>query len=322
MEKINFGIIGCGNIAKKFATALNKSNCANLVAIASRDFKKANQFSSLYECEGIVGYDNLLEKEDVDAVYIATPIGTHMEWCIASARKEKHILCEKTLALNELQVNEIVKACELSNVCLFEGFAYQFHPQHKLLERFICDGKIGKPLFLDAKFGFPPIDSKHRYDLNLGGGALLDAGTYAIHIARKIFKKEPIGVKSFLDSDNQEVDVTGSVLLDFGDGQIAQLTFGFNCYYRNYCSIWGTDGLLELQRAFSVPDTLETKLVHSKQDYREEYVLEPFNVFVGEIEYFCKNIKDNKLQKKWLSDSVSQIKVIDNVRQDSLSFIK
>lgn len=314
MKKINFGILGCGNVSRKFAAAARQSKYVNLVAIASRSEEKAEQYAALYGCEGLGDYNDLLARSDIDAVYIATPVGTHMQWCIAAAKQAKHILCEKTLASNEQEVQAIIRCCDEMKVNLFEGFAYQFHPQHQLLDNFLKQGKIGKPLFLEAKFGFPPIDSKHRYEPSLGGGALLDAGTYTLHIARKVFGREPLDAKAHLDNAGEEVDIQGAVLLNFGDGQTAQLAFGFNCYYRNYCAVWGTEGLLELERAFSIPDNLPAKLIHHKQDYKKEHIIEPYNVFAGEIEYFCENINKNEMQKKWLNESLAHIKTLDKIR--------
>ncbi|MFT7457453.1 MAG: NDP-hexose-3-ketoreductase [Planctomycetota bacterium] len=317
MKKVRFGIIGCGNITRKFAPAFKESSYAELIAISSRSAEKAKEYSSLFECEGVVGYDSLLERSDIDAVYIATPTGTHMEWCLKAARKGKHILCEKTLAVDEQQVLKILECCEKENVSIFEGFAYQFHPQHDLLRDLIEDGSIGKPKCVEAKFGFPLISTDHRYDPSLGGGSLLDAGAYTIHMARKVFEREPIEVHSTLDTGREQVDIFGAALLNFGKGQTAQLVFGFNYHYRNCCSIWGTEGLIELERVFSVPDTHSARLIHSKQDYRKEYNLEPYSIYLGEIDNFCINMDTKISQKKWGLESLLQIRVLDAVRNSA-----
>jgi predicted dehydrogenase len=162
-DKLRFGIIGCADIARKaFLPALKKSTTAELVAVASRSLEKANLFASLFNCEAVHGYDMLLARDDIDAVYIATPIGIHAEWSIASARKGKHILCEKTLAINVDDTRRILDACEKYNVALFEGFAYQFHPQHATVREIVERGKIGKPILFQAWFGFPPLNSSNH----------------------------------------------------------------------------------------------------------------------------------------------------------------
>ena len=228
MSVTKFGVLGCAAIARKaFIPALHKSPHADLAAVASRSQEKADKFAREFNCRAVVGYGNLLNDERIDAVYIALPTGLHAQWTIAAAKKKKHVLCEKTFTTDLKETKAALEACEQHNVALYEGFAYVFHPQHDYVRTAIEKGLIGKPNLFEAKFGFPPLDSPIRYSEALGGGALLDVGTYTLHAARQFYGREPIGCHATLDNDDQEVDVQGSVLLDFGEGQTAQLAFGF-----------------------------------------------------------------------------------------------
>ncbi|MCI5188749.1 MAG: gfo/Idh/MocA family oxidoreductase [Candidatus Electrothrix sp. AS4_5] len=318
MKKIRFGVIGCANIAmKSFIPALKKSKTAELTAVASRSLEKAEKFANKFHCIPVCGYENLLKRNDIDAVYIATPTGLHAHWVIASAQSGKHILCEKTLAKNVKETLQILAACEKNDVALLEGFSYQFHPQHKELSEIVRQGKIGEPVLLQACFGFPPIKSEHRYNPEFGGGALLDAGTYTAHIARNFFKRKPQQVYSVLNYKEKKVDIHGSVLLNFGNGQTASLTFGFDNMYQNFYSIWGTKGLVKLNRSFSISSFFSPTIILERQDYREERVLQPYDQFLGEIESFCTHLHNSEKKTLWRQDALDQSLVIEKIKENS-----
>jgi len=318
-DKLRFGVIGCANIARKsFLPALKKSASVDLVAVASRSPKKAKLFASLFNCEAVHGYDNLLNRKDIDTVYIATPIGIHAEWSIASAQAGKHVLCEKTLATNVDETQLIIDTCEKYGVAVFEGFAYQFHPQHAAVHKIVEQGQIGEPVLFQAWFGFPPIKNNHRYDPVLGGGALLDAGTYTIHAARRFFNREPVRIQASLDYKDKLVDIHGSVLLDFGNRQTAFLAFGFDNMYRNSYSIWGTKGMVTLTRAFSIPPIFSPTIILEQQSYREERILPSYDQFLGEVEVFSTGFNDPDKCRRWREDSLSHAQTLEAVRQSAM----
>ena len=315
MDKIRFGVIGCGSIAKRaFIPALKKSNLAELISVASRDKNKAASFSAEFECDVENDYESLLRRNNINVIYIATVPSTHEEIILSAAKHGKHILCEKPLTVSYNSAIRIVDYCKKKKIGIFEGFMYQFHSQHQKVRDIVNDGKIGKPILFQAKFGFPPFEENNfRYDTELGGGALLDAGSYTIHAARQFFQREPINIHSTIYNNGNEVDIHGTVTLDFGKGQTAQLSFGFNNYYRNTYSIWGTEGYLSLKRAFSIPPTVKPKLVLEKQDYYEEIICEPDDHFVKEINYFCRCIGNKNAYENWNDDNIAQSKLIDQV---------
>ena len=319
MVKIRFGVIGCGYIAKKaFIPALKKSCYAELVAVTSRDKNIAKSFSIEFGCNYEMDYETLLNRDDIDAVYIATVPSTHEELILMSAKYGKHILCEKPLTTSYNSAKKIVSYCKNSDVGIFEGFMYQFHSQHQKVRDFVRDGQIGKPILFTASFGFPPLeDDNYRYTYELGGGACLDAGSYTIHAARHFFQREPIDIHSTIYKNGMEVDIHGASLLDFGDSQTAQLSFGFNNYYRNTYSIWGTKGQITVERAFSVPAALQPKIIVEKQDYYEEIECDPEDQFVKEIEYFCKGLISESIVNAWQNDALTQAKLIDIIKNQN-----
>ncbi|MFC1735238.1 Gfo/Idh/MocA family protein [Candidatus Hydrogenedentota bacterium] len=320
MEKIRFGIIGCAGIARKnFLPAMKSCACAEPIAVASLLFEEAEECATQFGCEAMKNYEALLSRDDINAVYIATPNALHADLAVAAARAGHHVLCEKPLAVNIEETRRILDACDKNNVALLEGLAYRFHSQHATLRALIEEGRIGEPILLQAWFGFPPLnDTNFRYSPELGGGAILDAGAYTIHIARSFFGREPITVHACLDKSDKQVEIHGSALLDFGQGQTAQLAFGFNNMYRNSYAIWGTEGLVTLTRAFSIPATFAPTLVLERQSCREERVLEPFDQFAGEINSFCDGLRDAATRKMWRDDAMRQSEALKALNESTM----
>ena len=232
MSVIRFGILGCAAIARKaFIPALRKSARAELVAVASRTSEKAEQFAAEFNCRGIVGYDKLLARNDIDAVYIALPIGLHARWTIAAAERRKHVLCEKTFTTNPQDTLQAIKSCERNDVALYEGFSYVFHPQHEYVRQAVGDGVIGKPVVFEAKFGIPPIDSPIRYSKALGGGAMMDMGVYSLQATRYVTGEEPVSIQAqtrIHRPDMFEAEETMTFQLEFPGGTFANCHTSFN----------------------------------------------------------------------------------------------
>jgi len=317
---LRFGVIGCGAHAKKtFLPAIDRCVNSRIVAVASREESKAEELAKQFYCDAVVGYEGVLIRDDIDVVYISTPIGLHAEWILKAARSGKHVLCEKTLTTSLVDTIEAVECCRANNVALMEGFAYQYHLQHKVIKELVEEGYLGQPVLFQAWFGFPPHPSKHRYDPLLGGGALLDAGAYTIHSARQFFGREPITVSASLDRGGYEVDVHGSILLDFGEGQTALLAFGFNNMYRNAYSIWGTEGCITTQRAFSLPPDFSPSLILEKQGLRDELSVQPCDHFVRQLDEFCSGIGDANKLEAWSADAIAQARVVDVIQKTQIS---
>jgi len=213
--------------------------------------------------------------------------------------------------------NNIIRVCKKNDVAIFEGFMYQFHSQHKVVNDLIKDGEIGNPILFEAKFGIPPLEeNNYRYNNSLGGGALLDVGSYTIHASRKFFGREPIIIYSVIDKIESEVDIHGSILLDYNEGQTALLSFGFNNSYANQYSIWGSKGSLTVNREFSIPHDTKPTIVLEKNNKHKNINCEPDNHFIKEIDYFCDIIKSGKFNK-YYKECLSQAEVIDNVSRVS-----
>jgi predicted dehydrogenase len=179
---VNWGIIGTGNIANAFASALKHTKNAKLVAVGSRSKQSAVKFGATYgipeeHCHAT--YDDLFSDPEVHAVYICTPHPYHCELALKGAKAGKHLLVEKPMAMNEKEAVQIIDAAKDNNVFFMEGYMYRCHPQTRKLCEIVNQGLIGDVKLIRASFSYDGTTfgpESRVWNNELGGGALLDIG--------------------------------------------------------------------------------------------------------------------------------------------------
>ena len=322
MEPLKFGIIGCSQIANRSVIpAILKSEFAQLETIGSRELEKAEKFSTEFNCKKFGTYEDVILDNSVDIVYISTPIGTHEELAIKAIKNGKHVYCEKSSTDSFQSAKNIVEEAKKNNVRVIEGFMFRFHPQHQKVKELIDDNKIGEVVNFNGIFGFPKFPKGDiRYENKLGGGFLNDSGCYPICASRMIFDEEPIGVSCNLSIDEQTgVDVKGTSYMTFEDGKTASITYGNGNYYQAEYTIWGTDGIISLDRAFSVPPDFKTVINIQKSEDKnwnsrknEKIEIPEFDHFKKLIDSFCLEIQgEQKMQYNFEEDLLNQAKVLE-----------
>lgn len=242
---INWGFIGAGMVAEKaLAPAVRSARGANLYAVASRDIKRALALKPEVSYDN---YEELLNDPKVDAIYIALPNNLHKELTIKALNAGKHVLCEKPLAMNYAQVQEMFAVAKSNNRLLVEAIWFRFHPRTNKMMQVVALGEIGEPLTLDATFTFENKTlNNYRFDPLQGGGALLDLGPYPLHLLTLL-----TGVESVLniDSVQQKMSASGVDLTTTVKGVSASgLSFNFHLSFeqspKQEISITGSKGKL------------------------------------------------------------------------------
>ena len=183
---INWGIVGAGSIARKFAEDLKSVSDSNLYAIGSRSIDKAEKFASDFNADLAYGtYETLAQDKKIDAVYIATPHVFHKENTILFLNKGIAVLCEKPFAMNAEEVEDMINCAKQNNTLLMEALWTSFLPHYQYIQELIHKKHFGNVLKLKADFGFvPQYDENSRlFKKDLGGGSLLDIGIYPIFAA-------------------------------------------------------------------------------------------------------------------------------------------
>ncbi len=305
MTPLKFGIIGCSKIAKRSVIpAILESKFAELEIIGSRTSEKAKEFANEINCQKFGTYEDVISNDDVDAVYISTPIGTHEEWANKAMSAGKHVYCEKSSTYNLESAHNMVDNSKQNNVRLMEGFMFRFHSQHEKVLQLINDKKIGEIISFNSIFGFPAFpENDIRYTDKIGGGFLNDCGCYPICASRMIFNDEPISVFYSRQSNDPKtgVDIRGTSIIKYKNDKIATLAYGNGNFYQANYEVWGNKGLISLDRAYSVPPEFVTKVnlqytVENNWDGRREQMFEikPNNHFLKMIDAFCLDILGEK----------------------------
>ena len=238
-----FGVIGTGRITRRLVADLQSTEGVQVTSIASRSMERADWFASQYGIAAAVnGYEALLQREDVDAVYISLPPSLHLEWCVNAAEAGKHVLCEKPLALTAGDVLQLHHACQSAGVRWLDATGWPHHGRTQQMLDLTRNGTIGKLGHISASVSFyrPFQSGEHRLDAELGGGCLLDLGWYAAGLSRYFVDQAPHRV--FADSiEESGVPIRTNAMLWFDNDVTASLSCGYDTATRKWCEIAGSD---------------------------------------------------------------------------------
>lgn len=249
---INWGIIAPGRIAHAFAGAMPVVECATILAVASRDIDRAEQFANIYSIPTIYdNYDALLADPLIDAVYIANPHRFHFDTIKAAIIANKHILCEKPLTVTENQAIQLFDLARQRKVLLMEAMWTRYLPVWQAIQQQLSNKAIGDISHVTSSFGFEiPRDSEDRLlNKSLAGGVLLDMGIY------------PVSLSTFISPEATTVSASQVQVGETGVDEIIEATLHvgkipchFTCSFRqrldNNFIITGSKGTLEIKAPF------------------------------------------------------------------------
>ena len=258
MKKIRWGILGCGKIARKFATDLKLVEDAELIAVGAREQSTAAAFGKDFPAQYVHGsYEALVSNPEVDVIYVATPHGLHHEHVMLCLKHKKAVLCEKAFAINYREAKEMIDFAKAQNTFIMEAFWTRFLPHYLKMKELIAQGKIGTIRYLNAEFGFiptPPFPAR-LYEPALGGGALLDIGVYPIFLALDLLGK-PDHINAVMTPASTGVDDQCAITFSYNSGVIAHLFCSFASNLATGADIAGDKGRIKLTHRFHGPTTV------------------------------------------------------------------
>ena len=194
MEKqLNWAVLGTGVIANEMAQALCNMG-KKLYAVGNRTHEKAVAFAEKYGIEKVYeDFNEMFTDPDVDVIYITTPHNTHITFVREALKNKKHVLCEKSITLNSLELDEALRLAEENNVVFAEAMTIWHMPLYKKLWKIVDSGRLGKVQIITMNFGsFKEYDMNNRFfNMHLAGGAMLDIGVYALSIVRSFMDSCP-----------------------------------------------------------------------------------------------------------------------------------
>ena len=296
VERVGWGVLGAAGIAgRAVIPAIEASRNGRLVSIGSRDVDRARALASSHSFARVAdSYEAVLADPEVDAVYIPLVNSLHCEWTRRALGAGKHVLCEKPLAMNAAEAEEMAVAADRAERHLMEAFMYRFHPRMRAL----VDG-LRDPFYVDARFGFRLAGSEnYRFRRSLGGGALLDVGCYTVNVARWILG-EPDEVFATFTQDmsaDDMVDMTVTALLHFPTGATA--------------SVWASFESAEEQGLVVVEPERRQRLDLPFSAWRD-----PDDPYQLMVESFGESIIGSGPVAIPTSESIANMKVLDSIRR-------
>lgn len=316
MSDIRFGILGCANIAwRMMIPAIKSMGGMELVAIASRTKEKADLYVQEFGGVALDSYDELINRDDIDAIYMPLPTGMHHEWGMKVLEAGKHLISEKSLGSTKAEVDDLLETARTKGLCVHENFMFLYHSQQQWVKDQIEAGVVGKVHCVRSSFGFPPFPDKKniRYQKELGGGSLLDAGAYTLKAAQMILG-EGLQVKaaSLTNDSDKGVDIFGGAFLTGNNGVIAEVAFGFDNFYQCNYEVWGSEGKLTVTRAFTAGPGFKPSVIIERQGEHKEHVLEPDDHFGNSLGEFRDTIESGNTDRHF-SAMADQARLIANV---------
>jgi len=255
-DKIRWGIIGPGSIAKAFRGGVEGSRLGILAAIATRDPGRPGLAADFPGARVVEGYDALLADPEIDAVYIAVPHTGHAEWAIKAAEAGKPVLVEKPLALTAFEIDAVLHAHRKAGTFAGEAFMYRLHPQTAKIGELIRSGAIGEVRMIQSSFGFSMgrFQPEHRlFASDLAGGGILDVGGYPVSVARYIAGQamgrpfaDPVKVSGTAKLNAEGTDDWAAAILTFENGIVAQVSCAVMANLDNVLRIHGSEGRIEV----------------------------------------------------------------------------
>ncbi|MDO7905703.1 Gfo/Idh/MocA family oxidoreductase [Paenibacillus sp. JX-17] len=323
-RKLKWGILGTAEIARSaIIPAIQESEYGDVVAIASRRAEHAAEVAEQMQIPRSYGsYEELLQDEEVEAVYIPLPNHLHKEWTIKAAQAGKHVLCEKPSSLNAMDTTEMVEACNQAGVVFAEGFMYRYHPKHQRIKEIINSGEIGDIRGIHCTFTFNQADQQGnvRFNREMGGGSIYDVGVYPISAARMYLDREPeaVMVHALYSPEHGDVDMMASGLLEFPGDVTLTFDCGMWAASRSNMEILGTKGTIAMPKMFGwEKSTMVPQIfVHTGTVTREER-LKGRNSFLLQVEAFSTAVLEGKPLPYDPSDAILNMKVIDACQQSA-----
>jgi predicted dehydrogenase len=316
---LNWGIMSTARIAEKAVIpAIRTVKNNQVVAIASRDLARATSFAAKLEIPKAHGsYQDLLNDRDVQAVYIPLPNSEHKEWTIKALEAGKHVLVEKSFALSADDAQEMVSSALEHGLILMENFMYRYSSRFDKVMEMVRKGELGKLKLIQSSFSWNLTNPDDiRLSANLGGGSLLDLGTYCVNIQRQLAGREPVAVSCRFYQGNTTVDLQAAGSLYFGDQLESQFFCSFAAAGQQYTRIVGTEGVLELPHSFNNGGE-KTEAILTKGNETKRLSFKTENDYKSLLEHFYQVVISRESPRFPLADAVNQMLVLETLARSA-----
>ncbi len=313
----NFEFAGVGVFSKEERFGFEDVDDDIFQKALSIEKEKARIFVERYGGCIYDSYTNIILSKEIEAIYIPLPPALHFRWAKFALENGKHVLVEKPSTLKYEDSLELIKLAKKNKLALHENYMFTFHNQLDEIDRIIKSGLIGDVRLFRISFGFPRRSlNDFRYNKELGGGALIDAGGYTIRYATRLLgetAKLKYAQSNFINEF--EVDIFGSAAMVNDNGVTAQLSFGMDNDYKCELEVWGSVGTLITGRVLTAPTGFIPEAIIRIGPDTKKIVLPSDDSFLKSIDYFYLCTEDNKVREKNYFDISRQAKYIEDFKK-------
>ena len=329
-DALRFGILGTGNIARQFAEGVAGAKRSAVVAVGSRSREAAEAFARSHEIrQAHATYDALLDDESVEAIYVSLPNSMHCEWTIKALEAGKHVLCEKPLASNAGEAQQMFDAAARCDRLLVEAFMYRSHPQTHAMLKQIRAGVIGEVRLVRTSFCYftRRIEGNIRFSAELAGGALMDIGCYCIDFSRLMTGARIVEAHAVGHLHESGVDDWASGAIRFDSDATASFTCGMQLHADNAAYVCGSEGYITVpmpwkppvQRAKvhvcqSTPPQMDKGATAVAPEAKTIEVNADRPLYALEADDFAAAVRDGAAPAMSREDSLELMRVLDEMR--------
>ena len=277
-------IIGAGSIAAKMARTIAALDETQSYAIASRNIDKARAFADKFNVQKAYGsYDEMLSDDTVDLVYVALPHSHHHEWTIKALNAGKHVLCEKPLAVNAKQAQEMIALAEAKNLLLAEAMWTRYLPSAKIISDIISSGAIGEVMTVSANVGDCNYMNERLTNPKLAGGCLLDLTVYALNFSAMIFGNNVKRIVASMIPTSTGVDGQNNIMLEYAGGKASNIFATIYTVTDRSGFVFGRDGFIQAHDIFN-PEKITLCGVNGYKHYVKQTFAVPAQITGFEYE--------------------------------------
>jgi predicted dehydrogenase len=319
-KQIGYAVVGLGTLTQQevFAAFPRASENSRLVAIVAGDRIQAQTAAQPFRATGyqLDEFRQCVQRDDVDAVYIALPASLHCDYAVDAARAGAHVLCERPMAVMADECRRMIRTAQTNHVKLMLAYRLQFHPAHAKALELVRSGAIGSPKTISADYTTRIAETDDpRLQRRLGGGSMYDLGVTCIHAARTLFGTEPAQVMAMAARTTRrhggDVDEGTVALIRFPDERLAHLHTSFGEEPASELRILGEQGAIELDHAYR--HDLPVTLALTRQGEREVLTFEPTDQFAAEIAYFSSCIMQDRPPEPSGIEGLQDVRLVEAI---------
>jgi D-xylose 1-dehydrogenase (NADP+, D-xylono-1,5-lactone-forming) len=308
-----WGILSTADISRRLIQAIRQSRNGEVIAVASRELARAERWAAKHAIPQVFGsYEELLRAKVVDGVYLPLPNALHAEWTLRALEAGYPVLCEKPIAANAAEAEQIQTASARTGLLVAEAFMYRFHPMFERVRALIHEGAIGTLSTIFSRFTFLLDDrTVNVASAELAGGALRDVGCYCVNVARLLTGFEPVRVSAF--DRRSTVDDTVLALLDFPNGVLAQCETSIANFERHRVELAGTTGTIVLDQPWVPGEGATGFTLHQSGKPTQWLAVPGANAYQLQVEHFV-DVVQGRARVRWgMDDAVANMRVLDAI---------